>query len=361
MLSDRARVVELLEPLDPAGDEPVELDHALLATVLADPGPRPPRRRANRRRIVRPVIAAGCVVVVALVAAQILGAPDSQPRRAGGSLQLRDSEGQAVSLRAAVVERAGRVPRSAGAILADTAARVARNAGPDGPVVYSRTAAGYLNITGDEQPWSVGSTEIVESWVAPDGSGRIRHTVGPPQWPSEEDRRRGVAAGIAPPDEGEVRNSRFASGELTMSPIPADPERLLQGLERRAPKGSRGTGWVFNGLHELLVETGITTSQQATVLEALSMMEGIEVSGAVEDQLGRPGVALGVVSDYGGLDTRYELIVDPEAGKVLQFQAVLLEPVPWAQADPPLQLSFELYLDRHGVDEVGTTDASQPS
>jgi hypothetical protein len=142
--------------------------------------------------------------------------------------------------------------------------------------------------------------------------------------------------------------------------MPADPARLLQDFERRAPRGS-GPGWVFNGLHELLVESGISPSQQATVLEALSLLEGVEVSGAVEDQLGRPGVALGVESDYAGLDTRYELIVDRRSGKILQFQEVLLEPVPWAQADPPLQLSFELYLDRHGVDEVGATEPSRPS
>jgi hypothetical protein len=99
----------------------------------------------------------------------------------------------------------------------------------------------------------------------------------------------------------------------------------------------------------------VPPSAHRALLRALAQVPGLTVTGHVTDQLGRSGVALGIDSSYAGHKTRYEMILDPTTGLLLEYQSLLLEPAPFVAADPPTQLSFEIVATRVGGVPIGET------
>ena len=47
------------------------------------------------------------------------------------------------------------------------------------------------------------------------------------------------------------------------------------------------------------------------------------VQGKTTDRAGREGIAVSLESDFGGLPTRYTLIIDPDDGKILAWEEML--------------------------------------
>jgi hypothetical protein len=72
---------------------------------------------------------------------------------------------------------------------------------------------------------------------------------------------------------------------------------------------------------------------------------GVELIGSVTDRAGRTGIAVAMTSHLPsrGLERR-TLIFDPDTSMLLAEEDVLLEPVDWLDADPPLVIGYNTYL-----------------
>jgi hypothetical protein len=276
---------------------------------------------------------------------------------ATGVIRPWPSTQQAVALpiRPAVTARddaqAERNPRR---LLRSAAAAVeaAPPAAGSGTVIYQRLIAGYLHTAGGENPASVLVPETTEEWVRPNGSGEIRHVLAAPIWPSSADERAWKEAG-APVPTGE-RTDRFDRGlrdGVRYSDRPAELSAQLRALPEIHQDPRDATAQLFVKIHEILREPAATPALRAALYRVAATLPGLTAFGAVTDQLGRPGIAVGIDSDYAGGMGRYQLIFDEDTGKLLEYQELLLERASFVQADPPTQIGFEI------VAEHGTTSA----
>jgi hypothetical protein len=219
------------------------------------------------------------------------------------------------------------------------------------PVRYERVMAAYLRTVGGSNPASVLAPETTETWAAPDGSGMIRHTAAAPMWPSAADRERWNASG------GGLSGSRtdhFKAIDQASRGKSTDPRVLDEHLRALVPGGLSGddvTAWLMAQLRDVLAAPAASPElRRAALLVAADLP--LTSFGAVRDQLGRPGYAVGIDSRYSGKLTRYEWIISGN-GILLEDQQVLLESGAFIQARPPVQIAFEIATARTWVADVG--------
>jgi hypothetical protein len=219
------------------------------------------------------------------------------------------------------------------------------------PVRYQRVMAAYLRTVGGSRPASVLAPETTEEWAAPDGSGMIRHTAAAPIWPSAADRERWNASG------GGLSGSRTDRFKVIdpISPGKSPDARVLdEQLRALVPGGLAGddvTAWLMAQLRDVLAAPAASPElRRAALLVAADLP--LTSFGAVRDQLGRPGYAVGIDSRYSGKLTRYEWIISG-GGTLLEYQEVLLESGSFIQAPPPVQIEFEIATARTWVPDVG--------
>jgi RNA polymerase sigma-70 factor (ECF subfamily) len=251
--------------------------------------------RTRRRWIVLSGVAAG-VVALAIALPTIL--PGGSPGGAGSA-------------------EAARVLRRIAVVAADQPAQP----GPAvGQYVYtkSRDAQTSLYVPGNGQAnFSFTLPATRETWIGPDGSGRIVASSGEVRFPSAQDRAAWVAAG-SPDLGGEAAgDERFGPGEmrfLDLSSLPTDPEELQALIEEREIVGGPPGDWeTFALVGDLLRETYAPPSLRAALYEVAANLPGVEYLGRVKDAAGRTGLA--VASTHDGI--RREMIFDPETAQLL--------------------------------------------
>ncbi|HEX9374678.1 MAG TPA: CU044_5270 family protein [Actinomycetota bacterium] len=178
--------------------------------------------------------------------------------------------------------------------LAAVAARQpAVSVGP-GQYVYSRYLARYETCRGDQGNECIWEDVDRETWVAPDGSGRIRETRGSTAW-----------------------SEQFRPGELNaddLSKVPTDRDALRAFIEERASKADQPLDYeMFVVVGDLLRESFSSTTAfespelRSALFEVAASLPGVEYLGDTTDEVGRPGVGVG----YTHRGVRYELIFDP--------------------------------------------------
>jgi hypothetical protein len=336
---DLERVRALLARDDrPTVEHPVDWDlfEAILGKASAVPSPR--------RRVPRRAVAALAALPIALGGYVLADDPDPAPSQ----LDLRSS-----------VERrtgSGELGSAKNVLLAATRTAAATSPNLDASPRYQRLISAYLNTTGGDTPASVLVPETVEWWIAQDGSGELKRRFSAPIWPSDTDRERWLEQ-AASPTQTDI-DDHFEPNELALPEYAiTKPKQLLAQLREASPRLAPHdrSAWIFNSVHELLVDPAVPPSAHRALLRALAQVPGLTVTGHVTDQLGRSGVALGIDSSYAGHKTRYEMILDPTTGLLLEYQSLLLEPAPFVAADPPTQLSFEIVATRVGGVPIGET------
>lgn len=312
------QLFELLKEIDPVDEEKIEVRPVppeLLAAIaeIDREGAHP--RRFRRTRFLPAIGVAG--IAIAAITVVLPGSPEKASPEAVRALQAVASIAQAQAEPA-----------------------------PSDPVVYSRLFNVYIGTFAHEPPFSVRFPSTVETWVEPDGSGRIRTEDRPIEWPSERDEARWRIAGSPPQsyfdkvagisDErvGENGfNERMLDAEIPpASQLPTDPDQLVEIFERAAPDGDSFpiSVRVFDYAASVLVQAGASSELRAALYEVVAGLEGVQFEGDVEDPLGRTGTAVSIENptalDAGDGGIRYVLIFDPETSQPLAYRSELLEP-----------------------------------
>ena len=309
-------------------------EEELLAAIVAEPRTEaaPLQRRPRVAR--RPALVVAAVTLLALTAL-VVGLPgggDDGPR---GGLAVLDR----------VAAAAAEQPTPGTAL----------------PYGYLKTRGTYVDTTvyGGEG-WSNYHSEVAETWVAPDGSGRRRTASFVPGFVSPADREAWERAGkptfLAHGWGRHVGTESFGPGSFAandayganLSDLPTDPEELSQWLLDRTATSSNGFPLSVRTLTlvaELLQNPFAPPDLRAALYEAEALVPGIESLGPARDLLGRKGIAVGARSANSGAPTVYSLIVDPDTGAVLATEEKQLRaPSALPELDEPLVVSSTAYL-----------------
>jgi hypothetical protein len=204
-----------------------------------------------------------------------------------------------------------------------------------GQYLYTRSESSptLLYVVGDGSTFLFSTPNIRESWIGSDGSGRILNTPGDVIFPTERDRAAWIAAGAPPLAEwvvdGDDEFDHFDPGELTYpdryADLPADPEELLELIERRELIGGpRGDWETFAIIGDLLRETYMPPKVRAALYQLAAELPGVELVGRVVDGAGRPGVAVAYTNWNSDAPNRWELIFDPTTAELLGEGEVLV-------------------------------------
>jgi hypothetical protein len=334
-----ADIQRLLASLDPARapyPEATPQQRAeTLNRILATAPPPTPRRAVTRRTL---ILAGGAAAVIAGAAAGLgsvlVGGPTApEPAHAATPKLLDDrllGPGQPA------VDR-----------LTQLAAAARGSAAPPstGEYAHLRTQSWSLSIRIDgHQVTSAVIPEIRESWRAPDNSGRLIISYGPPEFATEEDRRTWESQGL-PGAQPDVEVTDFEPGQFVgMWPdqAPQDADELRQWLAVGHPV-ENGPVETLVAVTDLLREQVVGPAVRAALLEILSELPDIRYAGDVTDRAGRVGSAFFIDSDRSGLPTRYVLIVDSE-GQFLSYEQILTRTAGKLGVSIPAVIGYEMYL-----------------
>jgi hypothetical protein len=261
------------------------------------------RRRRPRRRTVIAIAAAGLAMAIAV--------PIALP---GGGTGGADPAAAGVLHRVAL--RAAKQPPEP-------------TPGP-GQYLYTRSESfsTHLYVVGDGNTFLFHQPSSGESWIAPDGSGRLLDISGAVTFPTEKDRATWVAAGSPDLYENLTEDELFDPGELYIADhadLPSDPEELLELIERREVIGGPSGDWeTFAIIGDLLRETSLQPKVRGALYQVAAELPGVELLGRVVDGGGRPGVAVAYTNRNDDAPHRLELIFDPTTAKLLGENEVLV-------------------------------------
>lgn len=102
----------------------------------------------------------------------------------------------------------------------------------------------------------------------------------------------------------------------------------------------------------------IQPSVRAALLRYLANTPGIATVGEVTDRIGRQGIGFTITSDYSGLATRYMLIIDPQTGRVLDYEATLIKDAGKLNVPIPSVISYTVFKEAHYVHQAGPAEGS---
>ena len=200
-------------------------------------------------------------------------------------------------------------------------------AAPPGGYAYSRKQVSETSVyvVGSEnENFSFITSSLIETWIAPDGSGRtVTDPIGV-GFPNPEDESAWEAQG-SPDLDGSSSMDDHGPGELgvNLTDIPTEPRALLEAIERREIIAGAGTDLVtFEIIGELLHLSYESPELRAALFEVVADFEGVDFEGDVTDPTGRPGVSVSLDGD--GL--RHELIFDDRTGELLAEKRTVLDP-----------------------------------
>lgn len=148
---------------------------------------------------------------------------------------------------------------------------------------------------------------LTQSWLAPDGSGRIVSTTRTAAGRTASDATNG---GIGHP----------------LPPLSAGGDAVAALLDAGAPGGGAAEPgpWEFGAFTTLADTEPIPPAVGAAILRRLAGVAGALYRGAVVDRAGRVGLSVSVDSAYSGPLVRYTLVLDPASGALLESDQTLV-------------------------------------
>jgi len=203
-----------------------------------------------------------------------------------------------------------------------------------GQFLYTRSenTPNLLYVVGDGTTFMFTAPNIRESWLGPDGSGRILNTPGAVTFPTDQDRLAWIEAGS--PDlrwvvEDDDEFDHLGPGNLTTpdryADLPSDPEELLELIESRQLIGGPSGDWqTFSIIGDLLREASPPPKVRAALYQVAAELPGVELVGRVVDGAGRRGVAVAYTNPSSDARSRMELIFDPNTAELLGWNEVLV-------------------------------------
>lgn len=194
---------------------------------------------------------------------------------------------------------------------------------------------------------------IREVWIAPDGSGRIKETVGEPIFLTERDREAWKTAGA--PDVFRGMNRDFGPGGLTYEGHhPTDPVALGVMLREQAARTQVPVDdEMFVIVGDIARMPSVPEALSRALYEVAAGIPGVEQVGEVADRVGRRGVAVANVADYNGAKTSSLLVFDLAHGALLGEEETWLEPpAALSHIKTPVVVGYTTYLDLGMVSEL---------
>lgn len=282
--------------IDPAEERPFG---ELLPPSL--PPREPQSRRGGRRLLLGVGVAAGIAAVVAV------------------GLPLGSESGNRSGIPAALL----------------TASAAAESSPTDG-VQYSRMKIRSLMTTGGPGPNDVYSLRlpiVEDTWVRPDGSGRVRRTYLPAEWPGPRDKRRAErlgdqrslaqAEGRRLPERYDEELSAEELAEEAGPGLPAadslssDPDQLRAQLIASSSDENRPVNEaLFSEAAGLVLSPNVAGDVRAAGYEVIGSIPGIKVTDQARDPLGRLTTAVTMTEDRRGAAAS-TLYFDPATGQAL--------------------------------------------
>ena len=287
----------------------------------------------------------------------------------------------AVALPRALDEQAAvGVSPAAAAVLERAAVATARTAhAAEGRYAYTRSRTIFSMTDMDDPPFTALVPALQETWVARDGSGRMRTARGRPYFPSERDRRRWLEHGSPPlglaPGSVSIARLRPIRAEaarlakrdpatldareldlLLSSPavLPTDTDALERLLRAYAlTKDPPPESMVFNQIEDLLTNPYGSGALRAAAYRVLARMKGIELRRPMRDPIGRRGTAIDFPTGY-TFAIRHRLVIDPTSGAVLAEETLLGRPNPEVAGKPGRILGEVVYVRSGWVDRIGS-------
>jgi hypothetical protein len=225
-----------------------------------------------------------------------------------------------------------------------------------------------------------------ETWWAIDGEMRVREDNGRPQFLTPAERAAWVAAGrpkLELPDRTRTENPRTSDrsdGWLPLTyqqilQLPTDPARLTDVLserlyagqpvasceepadrDRRSPLGPCPHRPVtdvdrFGAIVFLVTNYPLPAELRSALYQALTRLDGIELTGEVTDLAGRRGVGVTIGSpDRSRVPRRTVLIFDPATGRLLGSRSVLAAEVPGWRLTPGTVMEETAFVETAVVD-----------
>ncbi|MGH2626352.1 MAG: CU044_5270 family protein [Anaerolineales bacterium] len=234
------------------------------------------------------------------------------------------------------------------------AATVAAQAGAlslgDG-YVYTKTEAMWGFQAAD---WMYLRPLVREFWMAADGSGRIRETVGELIFLSEADREAWEAGNFTP----YALNEDFGPGglepQLANASLPTDVDLLREEVRERAAASHpwpRTDSQMFVVIRDLLRDPLTPPDVRAALFEVAAGLPGIELLGEMDDRVGRTGVAVAITAFPFTPWHRQEIVIfDPATSVLLEERSVSL--APYGDTAPPFLWGYATYLEATIVPEL---------
>ena len=229
---------------------------------------------------------------------------------------------------------------------------------------YTKVNGASLVTVGDGTGYSALVPVVIETWVALDGSGRRVSSIGLPVLLGRRDRDKWQAAGRPPLGEAEASDVSFGPGKLSeaeVEALPTDPERLFEAIKERATATDTPvSAEMLVVVADLLSSPAAAPELRAGLYRVAAEIPGIELIGRTTDPVGRQGIAVAITSDYSGALSRRELIFSPHDARLLAEREILLEQVPWLDADPPTTISYSAYLESGFVASTSERPSCDP-
>jgi hypothetical protein len=219
---------------------------------------------------------------------------------------------------------------------------------------------GYL-YTRTEALWGFQAAEwmylrplVREDWVAADGSGRIRETLGELIFLSEADREAWEAGDFTP----YALNEDFGPGGLepqfANASLPTDVDLLREEVRQRAAASHpwpRTDSQMFVVIGDLLRDPLTPPAVRAALFEVAAGLPGIKLLGEMADRIGRPGVAVAMTEFPFTPWHRQEIIIfDPATSVLLEERTVAL--ASYGDTPAPFLWGYATYLEAGIVQEL---------
>lgn len=245
--------------------------------------------------------------------------------------------------------RSGPSPTAAVAAALQRLAQIAAS-GP--PLVPG--AGQYLDVRSvSDYPATDGTSGCVTSavdhrevWIAADGSGLLRESVGTPTFTSPADQ---ALCGKAVSGASGTSNTWFAADCFSLGPtnsmqsLSTDPSTLLAQM-RTIDGGPRTPAEDFVHIGDFLRETDASPALRATLYSAAALIPGVQLLGTVQDHLGRQGLGVAITTG----NVRRELIFNSQTATLMGEQSI---------SSTPGSSSWAVYLNSS---VVGSTPAPSP-
>lgn len=346
--------------------------------------PRRPhqRRRPHRRRRLLAGVAIAATLATALAVPLVLHHPTPPTREAG-------TGGMAGDVLATAQPAAVKLLTTAAVAAAHT------HQPPLGPgeYWYVRERGTQVGTNNDEAQWPKGFHWRMpyqnETWWAINGHTRHRETYGKPQFLSPADRAAWVAQGrpklpgptVRTIDENPGTSDR-SDGWLPITyqqilQLPTDPTRLTDALSERIyagqPNGSCPTPPGldvaavrcphrpvtdldrYGAIVFLVTNYPLPAQLRSALYQALTRLDGIELTGKLTDLAGRHGigVTIGPLEEE-RVPRRTVLIFEPATGRLLGSRSVLATEVPGKHLTAGMVMEESTYLETSVVDSPTT-------